>query len=105
MMCTALLPAMAAFPLAPMEGQVYPQILLPDNYELKSRRHLLETCNGRILVEKSIPSPRPATLPVAFRLSLDCFCLVCGKICPRVPRLLVVKMASYSATCARGEPA
>lgn len=31
------------------------------------------------------PTPCPAPLPVVHRLSLECFCLACGKICPSPP--------------------
>lgn len=58
-MCRALLPSMAALPLASVEGQVYFQT--SDDYKPKPRRDQLETCDGGVLVEKSsFPAPSPA---------------------------------------------
>lgn len=60
-MCIALLPSVAALPLAYVESWAYSWTLSPDTYKPRPRGDLLETCGGGILAEEpSFPAQSPA---------------------------------------------
>lgn len=79
-MCRSLLPSMAVLPLASVEGQVYLQTTKPG----RVAEDVWWRSTGKEVFFPS-PTPCPAPLPVVHRLSLECFCLACGKICPSPP--------------------